>query len=59
VLAGTVKLVGTSESRIVGEAGRLLDDRARYERMSRIHNPYGDGMASGRIAGLIHSLLTA
>ena len=57
VLAGTVKLVGTDEHRIVEEANRLLDDPAEYERMSRVHNPYGDGQASGRIADLIRSLL--
>jgi len=59
VMAGTVKLVGTDESRIVDEASNLLDDPAAYESMSRVHNPYGDGYASARIAGLIHSFLTA
>ncbi|MGH9558037.1 MAG: UDP-N-acetylglucosamine 2-epimerase, partial [Bryobacteraceae bacterium] len=46
---GTVKLVGTDVDRIVSEAGRLLDDLTEYERMSRTHNPYGDGHASERI----------
>ena len=50
VEAGTVKLVGTDEDRIAGEAARLLDDRAEYDRMARVHNPYGDGHASERIA---------
>jgi len=50
VEAGTVKLVGTDEDRIVAEATRLLDDPAEYERMTRVHNPYGDGHASRRIA---------
>jgi UDP-N-acetylglucosamine 2-epimerase (non-hydrolysing) len=59
VTAGTVKLVGTDEDRIAGEAAVLLDDRAAYDKMSRVHNPYGDGRASARIAGLIHSFLTA
>jgi UDP-N-acetylglucosamine 2-epimerase (non-hydrolysing) len=58
VKAGTVRLVGTAEDRIVGEATALLDDREAYDRMSRVHNPYGDGRASARIAGLIHSFLT-
>lgn len=49
VLAGTVKLVGTDEERIVAEASRLLDDRGEYERMTRVHNPYGDGHACERI----------
>src|SRR5205085_10177089 len=43
VEAGTVKLVGTDENRIVYEASRLLDHMDEYTRMSRIHNPYGDG----------------
>ena len=59
VLAGTVKLVGTDQRRIVSEAISLLDDRRAYETMARVHNPYGDGHASERIAGLIHSFLTA
>jgi UDP-N-acetylglucosamine 2-epimerase (non-hydrolysing) len=49
VAAGTVKLVGTDPNRIVGEAERLLEDEAEYSQMARIHNPYGDGLASGRI----------
>jgi UDP-N-acetylglucosamine 2-epimerase (non-hydrolysing) len=57
VRAGTVKLVGTDRDAIVGEATRLLDDSAEYERMARLHNPYGDGKASGRIAGRIFSYL--
>ncbi len=57
VEAGTVKLVGTNRSAIVSAAVRLLEDRAEYERMSRLHNPYGDGKASGRIAERIVSFL--
>ena len=55
VAAGTVKLVGTAPDRIVSEAERLLDDQAEYGRMARIHNPYGDGRASGRILSAIES----
>ncbi len=50
VEAGTVKLVGTCEERIVAEASRLLDDEAEYACMTRVHNPYGDGRACERIA---------
>jgi len=53
VEAGTVKLVGTSERRIVEEATRLLDDPAEYARMTAIHNPYGDGHACERIADVL------
>jgi len=55
VEAGTVRLVGTNEDRIVGETERLLDNPAEYARMTRVHNPYGDGRASRRIADLIVS----
>lgn len=47
--AGTVLLVGTDTARIVAESARLLDDERAYAGMSRAHNPYGDGKASGRI----------
>jgi UDP-N-acetylglucosamine 2-epimerase (non-hydrolysing) len=57
VRAGTVKLVGTDRDAITKEATRLLDDPAEYQRMARLHNPYGDGKASGRIATRIFSYL--
>jgi UDP-N-acetylglucosamine 2-epimerase (non-hydrolysing) len=53
VEAGTVKIVGTDEDRIVAEATRLLDDSAEYTRMTRVHNPYGDGHASSRIGEIL------
>jgi UDP-N-acetylglucosamine 2-epimerase (non-hydrolysing) len=53
VEAGTAILVGTDSDRIVREASRLLDNRAAYMRMSRAHNPFGDGHAAERIVELI------
>ena len=53
VAAGTVKLVGTNVVSIVAHTIRLLDDQQEYERMSRAHNPYGDGLASSRICKII------
>ena len=47
--AGTVKLVGTDYNKIVGEVSLLLDDQAHYDAMSKAVNPYGDGLACGRI----------
>ena len=47
--AGTVKLVGTNYNKIVGEVSLLLDDATPYETMSKAVNPYGDGLACGRI----------
>lgn len=55
VAAGTVRLVGTGEKRIVEQASLLLDDPLEYQRMSRVHNPYGDGRASSRISDVILS----
>jgi UDP-N-acetylglucosamine 2-epimerase (non-hydrolysing) len=50
VEAGTVRLAGTDEARIVTEVARLLDDQNLYASMTRVHNPYGDGHASEKIA---------
>ena len=47
--AGTVKLVGTDYNKIVSEVSLLLDDQAHYDTMSKAVNPYGDGLACGRI----------
>ncbi len=49
VEAGTVILVGTNVKKIVSEANALLQDTSIYERMSKLHNPYGDGKASEKI----------
>jgi UDP-N-acetylglucosamine 2-epimerase (non-hydrolysing) len=53
VEAGTVRLVGADEERIVAETARLLDDSAAYAAMSRAHNPYGDGQAAARIKAVL------
>ena len=47
--AGTVKLVGTNYNKIVAEVSALLDDQEHYDTMSKAVNPYGDGLACGRI----------
>ena len=57
VEAGTVKLVGTDENRIVIETESLLNDVVLYDRMKLVHNPYGDGHASTRISAAIRSFL--
>ena len=53
VEAGTVKLVGTNSQTIINEAQKLLDDNKEYEKMSKAHNPYGDGKACERIVNFI------
>lgn len=47
--AGTVKLVGTDYDKIINEVSLLLEDQAHYDTMSKAVNPYGDGLACGRI----------
>jgi UDP-N-acetylglucosamine 2-epimerase (non-hydrolysing) len=53
VEAGTAELVGTNVDKVVAAATRLLDDTDEYDRRRRIHNPYGDGHASQRIAAFL------
>ena len=51
--AGTLKLVGTEEENIYNNIKLLLDNYTEYEKMSKASNPYGDGLASKRIADII------
>lgn len=44
--AGTVKLVGTKQRKILEAATRLLDDENFYKTQILTHNPYGNGDAS-------------
>ena len=53
VEAGTLRLTGTDEETIYSHFTRLLDDPEEYEKMSRVSNPYGDGMACIRIADIL------
>ncbi len=57
VVAGTVKLVGTSAQTIYQETARLLTDSKAYQDMQCAHNPYGDGQASGRIVDACRAFL--
>jgi UDP-N-acetylglucosamine 2-epimerase (non-hydrolysing) len=49
VIAGTARLVGNHQDRIVSEVSFLLTDAAAYDKMSRSNNPYGDGHAARRV----------
>jgi len=51
--AGTVKLVGTDKEKIIQEAELLLNSNEEYTRMSKAHNPYGDGKACEKIINYI------
>jgi UDP-N-acetylglucosamine 2-epimerase (non-hydrolysing) len=46
VEVGTVKLVGTSKGNLLDNVFRLLQNDCLYQKMSKAHNPYGDGRAS-------------
>tara|TARA_R110001632_G_scaffold232467_1_gene373352 strand:+ start:6488 stop:7606 length:1119 start_codon:yes stop_codon:yes gene_type:complete len=56
VEAGTVLLVGTNEDLIVSKALDLLNNEENFEIMSKLHNPYGDGLASKRVVSFIRDL---
>jgi UDP-N-acetylglucosamine 2-epimerase (non-hydrolysing) len=53
--AGTVKLVGTNKKTIVAMVNQLLENKELYTKMSRAHNPYGDGNASHAICDILVS----
>ncbi|MDB4229136.1 UDP-N-acetylglucosamine 2-epimerase (non-hydrolyzing) [Paracoccaceae bacterium] len=55
--AGTVKLVGTSKEAIILNVNLLLNDAVEYDKMSRSHNPYGDGRACEKIVKFIKGVL--
>ncbi len=57
VLAGTVKLVGTDEKKLVQEISKLLEDQEYYEKMLFAHNPYGDGNACDSILSQLKEIL--
>lgn len=54
VNAGTVRLVGTDVELIVSQVSLLLNNPAEYQKMSKAHNPYGDGLACSRILEFLH-----
>lgn len=53
VEAGTVKLVGTSQDKVLSVTSKLIDNLEFYKKMSEAVNPYGDGLASKRIVDFI------
>lgn len=55
--AGTALLVGASETSIVKNTVRLLDDARAYDAMANAVNPYGDGHAAERIVARIGRFL--
>jgi len=57
IAAGTSKLVGTETDNIVAAASLLLSDRAAYDQMANVANPFGDGQSSQRILDIVYSFL--
>lgn len=55
--AGTLRLVGTEEENIYNNFKELLENKEEYEKMSTASNPYGDGLASKRIADILEEKL--
>ncbi|OGT31743.1 MAG: UDP-N-acetylglucosamine 2-epimerase [Gammaproteobacteria bacterium RIFCSPHIGHO2_12_FULL_35_23] len=53
VKVGTVILVGTNKEKIISETESLMSNESRYQEMTLIHNPYGDGYAAKRIVNCI------
>ena len=51
--AGTVLLVGTNKNRIITETNNLLKNKDVYTSMTKLHNPYGDGMACKNIVSFM------
>ena len=47
--AGTVRLVGTSKTKIMKEVVKLIENKNYYSIISKANNPYGDGKACFRI----------
>ena len=55
IKAGTVKLIGTNQREIIKMVNQLLENKELYKKMSKAHNPYGDGLASLIISDILVS----
>lgn len=55
--AGTAKLVGAHQDRIVAWVVELLENGVLYKEMATVINPYGDGTASVKIVCILKELL--
>lgn len=54
--AGTVRLIGTDEERVVQEVSHLFDSAESYQAMANAVNPYGDGRAAARTVAAVEQL---
>ncbi len=55
--AGTLRLVGTNEETIYQSFKQLLEEEELYRKMSEAKNPYGDGLASNKIADILEEAM--
>lgn len=51
--AGTVRLVGANQERIVANVSELLENITNYQAMARASNPYGDGKSCESIVEIL------
>jgi UDP-N-acetylglucosamine 2-epimerase (non-hydrolysing) len=58
VECGAAKLVGTDRNVIFDEASKLLADAKHYSSMVVDNSPFGDGLASVRIADHVENFLS-
>ena len=56
VEAGTVEIIGSNKKNIITGVSRLLNNKKHYQKMSRAHNPYGDGLACKRIVDFLQKI---
>ncbi|MCK5425301.1 MAG: UDP-N-acetylglucosamine 2-epimerase (non-hydrolyzing) [Emcibacter sp.] len=57
VESGCLRLAGTEKDAILHELNLLIDDKAHYKRMQQAPNPFGDGLAAGRITAHLANIL--
>lgn len=53
IMAGTAKIVGTTEDSIFNHTHQVLTDEVLYAQMANAVNPYGDGLATQRILNIL------
>jgi UDP-N-acetylglucosamine 2-epimerase (non-hydrolysing) len=53
VKIGTVRLVGANRDSIIENVSELIENKDTYMKMSRAHNPYGDGTACLKIIDVL------
>ena len=55
--AGTAKLVGADQAKIIKETSTLLTNQPAYQKMAQAVNPYGDGKSSRKIINILKNKL--